>query len=178
MCICNFDTYTMVSFKATQFMELARTQARLFSKDPHKKVGAIFVDPESMAILSTGYNGFCRGIHESDFRWERKNKSKYVIHAEVNGIYNACRRGISLNNSVAVVTMFPCLECAKSLIQCGVTSVVTVKPDYNDERWGGQFRMSMDMFEEVGMKMNFVDSWSEFTNENENEHDHEHSKVR
>ena len=137
-------------------MELARTQARLFSKDPNKKVGAIFVDPESMAILSTGYNGFCRGIHESKQRWERPTKNQYVIHAETNAIYNACRRGICLNNSIAVVTMFPCLECAKALIQVGVTNVVTVKPDFQDERWGAQFRMAMDMFEEVGMKTNLL----------------------
>lgn len=149
---------TMRVDKAVKFFHLAQTQAALFSKDPHHKVGTLFVDPESLAILSTGYNGFCRGIDETcENRWDRPQKYDFVCHAEVNGIYNACRQGVRLNGSTAVVTTFPCLECAKALIQVGVRTVVSRKPDFADERWGRQFKMSTEMFEEVGMKLLYVD---------------------
>lgn len=145
--------------KAKKFYELAKVQANLFSKDPHRKVGALFIDENSYSIRASGYNGFCRGVDETrENRWARPNKYMYVCHAEANGIYNACRDGTSLNHTVAVVTLFPCLECAKAMIQVGVKGVVAPKPDLEDERWGQQFREALDMFEEVGMKIMYVDT--------------------
>ena len=144
--------------KAEKFYQLAKFQAQLFSKDPHRKVGALFIDPNSYVIRAQGYNGFCRGVDETRAsRWERPQKYKFVCHAEANGIYNACRDGVRLDGSTIVVTLFPCLECAKGLIQAGVHSVVAPKPDLEDLRWGQQFRDALDMFEEVGMKIVYVD---------------------
>lgn len=144
--------------KAVQYFKLARYQARLFSKDPSTKVAALFLAPSSLQILSAGYNGFCRGVDETKAsRWERPAKYTYVVHAEQNGICNAARSGVALEGCIAVVTLFPCCECAKALIQVGARTVVAPRPDYDDERWGAQFRRSMESFEETGVRVILLD---------------------
>ena len=73
--------------KIKKFFELSKFQAELFSKDNSTKVCALFVDPESLHILSTGFNGMPRNIDEKiEKRWERPQKYKYIVHAEANGI--------------------------------------------------------------------------------------------
>ena len=145
--------------KAIKYYKLALLQANMFSKDPNCKVGVIFLAKTSLQILSLGYNGFPRKIDETNQnRWERPRKYDYIVHAEVNGICNACRHGTPLENSIAVVTLFPCNDCAKALIQVGVSTIVTIEPDLNDERWGHKFRVSLEMFREVGMEMIFLSS--------------------
>ena len=145
--------------KAEKYFQLAEHFAELFSKDPSRKVGALCLHPESLAILSQGYNGFARGVDEmKPERWEKPVKYKWVEHAERNCIYNACRHGTGLDGSIAVVTMFPCSDCARALIQAGVRTVVTVKPDMEDPRWGSEFLISIEMFQEVGMVMLYVES--------------------
>jgi dCMP deaminase len=142
--------------KATKFLKLAEFQADLFSKDPATKVCAFFIAPESLQILSTGYNGFCRGIEESNQRWERPEKYKYVVHAEANGIFNACRNGVSLKDSICIVTLFPCSNCTKGLIQVGVKEIITKEPDFEHERWGDDFKYSLEMIKEVGIDLNYI----------------------
>jgi len=142
--------------KSSKFLKLAEFQANLFSKDPSTKVCALFIAPESLQILSTGYNGFCRGIEESNQRWERPEKYKYVVHAEANGIFNACRNGVSLKDSICIVTLFPCSNCTKGLIQVGVKSIITKEPDFEHERWGDDFKYSLEMIKEVGIELNYI----------------------
>lgn len=142
--------------KSSKFLKLAEFQANLFSKDPSTKVCALFIAPESLQILSTGYNGFCRGIEESNQRWERPEKYKYVVHAESNGIFNACRNGVSLKDSICIVTLFPCSNCTKGLIQVGVKSIITKEPDFEHERWGDDFKYSLEMIKEVGIELNYI----------------------
>ena len=147
--------------KAVKYFQLAEHFANLFSKDPARKVGALCLHPESFAILSQGYNGFARGVDETkEARWERPAKYSYVCHAEANAIYNACRHGTSLDRSIAVVTMFPCSNCARALIQAGIRVVVTLKPDMNDPRWADEFAISLEMFQEVGMVMLYIEEES------------------
>ena len=147
--------------KAIKYVLLAKYQAQLFSKDPSTKVAAIILEPNSGMVLSTGFNGMPRNINEKvQERWERPLKYRYVAHAEVNAICNAARHGISLNGGVAVVTYHPCVDCCKALIQSGITTVITDKPDDHDERWGGDFALSQSMFKEAGVKMIYVDGKS------------------
>jgi len=145
----NFD-------KQNKFFKLAEFQANLFSKDPSTKVCALFIAPESLQILSAGYNGFCRGIHETEKKWERPEKYKYVVHAETNGIFNACRNGVSLKDSICIVTLFPCSNCTKGLIQVGVKEIITPKPDFEHERWGEDFNYSLEMINEIGIKLTYI----------------------
>ena len=103
------------------------------SKDPNTQVGACIVD-EQNRILSTGYNGFPHGCSDDDFPWNRdeaKGDTKYqfVVHAELNAILNA--GGKSLVGSRIFVSLFPCHECAKAIIQAGVKEVVYLSDKYN-----------------------------------------------
>lgn len=144
--------------KAIKFFKMAKYQASLFSKDPDKKVGAILLAPGSYQILSLGYNGFSRKVDDAvPHRWDRPTKYMYVEHAERNCVYNAARSGTAIENSIAVITMFPCCDCARALIQSGITTVITVKPDMKHPRWGQSFKVSMEMFSEVGMTVILLD---------------------
>lgn len=101
---------------------------RTKSKDNSSQIGAVIVGPDNQ-IVSTGFNGFPRGIDETDVtRWERPIKYAFVEHAERNAIYNAARHGISLRGCTMYMVGFlpavPCTECAKGIIQAGITRFV------------------------------------------------------
>ena len=103
------------------------------SKDPSTQVGACIVD-ENNRILSTGYNGFPQGCSDEEFPWNRddskgETKYKFVVHAELNAILNA--GGKSLVGSRVFVTLFPCHECAKAIIQTGVKEVIYLSDKYD-----------------------------------------------
>ena len=141
--------------KATKYYKLARVTADLFSKDPSTKVGCILLAPESLQVLSLGYNGMPRGICETiPERWERPIKYSYVEHSERNCLYNACRSGTCTNGAIAVTTLFPCCDCCRALIQSGIKTIVTTEPDASDPRWGSDFQVSQIMIEES--KVNLV----------------------
>lgn len=142
--------------KAKKYYKLAQYQAGLFSKDPSTKVAAILIAPDTHQILSTGYNGVCRKLKETNERWTRPKKYDYVIHAEINSICNAARSGIKIENSICVVTMFPCVDCCKALIQSGVDTIVCEKPDLNHERWGESFKISLELFNEGNVNIIYV----------------------
>ncbi len=96
------------------------------SKDPHTQVGACIVS-EDNKILSMGYNGFPIGCSDDEFPWTREgdpleNKYFYSTHSELNAILNY--RGGSLEGAKLYVTLFPCNECAKAIIQSGIKTVV------------------------------------------------------
>ena len=148
----------MESHKAIKYIKLVRYMADLFSKDPNTKVGCLLLAPQSLQILSLGYNGFPRGVNENILdRWERPLKYSFVEHSERNCLYNACRSGVSTLNSIAVTTMFPCSDCCRALIQSGVKTVVTKTPDYELPKWGKDFEISKVMFEESGVAVILFD---------------------
>lgn len=100
--------------------------ASMRSKDPNTQVGACIVSSENK-ILSIGYNGFPMGCSDDEFPWEREGsleetKYAYVSHAELNAILNF--RGGSLEGTKLYVSLFPCNECAKAIIQSGIKTVV------------------------------------------------------
>lgn len=102
------------------------------SKDPNTQVGACIVSPEHK-ILSMGYNGFPLGCSDDEFPWCREgedNKYFYTTHSELNAILNF--RGGSLEGAVIYVTLFPCNECAKAIIQSGIREIV-----YDSDKYDG-----------------------------------------
>lgn len=113
------------------FMGIAILAARR-SKDPSTQVGACIVSQDNI-IISTGYNGMPKGCSDDVFPWTREgedNKYPYVVHAELNAILNA--NGRDLRGSRVYVALFPCNECAKAIIQCGVKEVVYLSDKYKD----------------------------------------------
>ncbi|MBR1854701.1 MAG: dCMP deaminase family protein [Lachnospiraceae bacterium] len=103
------------------------------SKDPNTQVGACIVSQDNK-ILSMGYNGFPSGCSDDDFPWAREGetletKYAYVTHSELNAILNY--RGGSLEGTKLYVSLFPCNECAKAIIQAGIRTVVYDSDKYN-----------------------------------------------
>ena len=97
------------------------------SKDPSCQVGACIV--KDNRIISTGYNGFPRNCDDAKYPWSKgspiatENKYFYVVHAELNAILNS---KIDPNGSTIYVTKFPCNECAKAIIQCGIKNIIYI----------------------------------------------------
>lgn len=140
-----------------RYLSLAK-EVSSWSKDPSSKIGAIAVG-EKGQVLAQGYNGFPRGISHSQKRLnDREVKYKYVVHAEMNLIYNATYNGVSLDKSTVYVTGLPvCSECAKGLIQVGVTNVVMPEMDENTpQTWIDSFEFTKSLFDEAGVKWTFV----------------------
>ncbi len=113
------------------FMGIALLSAKR-SKDPNTQVGACIVD-EDNKVVSIGYNGMPRRIDESKLSWNKgeglDSKYLYVCHAEFNAILNI-RNGFSLKNCTIYVTLFPCNECAKAIIQTGIKKLVYLSDKY------------------------------------------------
>ncbi len=118
------------------------------SKDPSTQVGACIVD-DNHVIVGLGYNGFPRGCHDDQLPWTREDGAKYpyIVHAEANAVMNA-------NNSVAgcriYVSLFPCNECAKIIIQSGITEVI-----YNSDKYAEQeiFKASRKLLTMAGVTL-------------------------
>ena len=114
------------------FMGIAIMSANR-SKDPNTQVGACIVDQDNR-ILTVGYNGMPSGCNDDEMPWDREGEgmaSKYffVCHAELNAILNY-RGGGTLRGSRCYVTLFPCNECAKAIIQSGIRRIV-----YEDDKY-------------------------------------------
>ncbi|MBR1864048.1 MAG: dCMP deaminase family protein [Ruminococcus sp.] len=122
------------------------------SKDSNTQVGACIVS-EDNKILSVGYNGMPTGCDDDEMPWEREGdyletKYPFVCHAELNAILN--RSTGSLKNARIYVSLFPCNECAKAIIQSGIKEVV-----YGDDKYADTdgVRASKRMFDMAGVKM-------------------------
>ena len=104
------------------------------SKDPNSQVGACIVS-EDNKILSMGDNGFPKGCSDDEFPWAREGealdtKYLYVTHSELNAILNY--RGGSLEGAKLYVSLFPCNECAKAIIQSGIKTIVYDNDKYEN----------------------------------------------
>ena len=113
------------------FMGVAKLSA-MRSKDPNTKVGACIVNTKKR-IVGIGYNGFPYGCHDKDFPWGREGdfldtKYPYVVHAEPNAILNSTTK---LDDATLYVTLFPCNECAKLIIQSGIKEIVYISDKYD-----------------------------------------------
>jgi dCMP deaminase len=138
-----------------RFLDLAHLIAS-WSKDPSTKVGAVAVG-EGRQILSTGYNGFPRGVHDDiPARMERPTKYLYVVHAEANLVAHAARHGISLKGATVYTTHYPCAQCAALLINSGIAEVrVDVAGKTNMP--GEHFDAAARMFYEAGVGAQHVE---------------------
>lgn len=116
------------------FMGVAKLSG-MRSKDPNTQVGACIVS-EDNKIMSMGYNGFPKGCSDDEFPWNREsedpvdNKYFYSTHSELNAILNY--RGGSLEGAKLYVSLFPCNECAKAIIQAGIKTIV-----YDSDKYDG-----------------------------------------
>ena len=132
-----------------RFLGLAQHVAT-WSKDPRTKVGAVLVN-ETKQVLSVGYNGFPRGVFDVPNRYEdRPTKLMFVAHAERNALDNCFT---DTRGSTLYVTLPPCNECVKSIIQKGVKRIVSLtssaRPQDNSD-------VAMQMLAEAGVQIDFI----------------------
>jgi len=131
------------------FMQMAHVISNR-SKDPSTQAGAVIATQDNV-VIGLGYNGMLRGIDNDKFPWDRKGdflntKYAYVCHAEENAIYNANN---STKNCKIYCTLFPCNECAKTIIQNGITEVIYSSDKYKEL---DAFKASLKMLNAAGIK--------------------------
>lgn len=132
------------------FMGIALLSAER-SKDPSTSVGACIVS-EDNKILSVGYNGMPIGCSDDEYPWEREGgnldtKYFYVCHAEMNAILNYT--GTHMKGAKVYVTLFPCNECTKAIIQKGITEIIYKSDKYADT---DSVKASKRMMDSAGVK--------------------------
>ena len=142
------DILTLSNKWDIRYLDLAKEIAS-WSKDPSKQIGAVAIG-EKGQVLAQGYNGFPRGIDDSEEKYlDKETKYKYVVHAEMNCIYNATSTGASLQGATLYISGLPtCSECAKGLIQVGVKRVVYQADDIPNI-WAESNERTIDMFSEA-----------------------------
>jgi len=135
----------------------------LRSKDPNTQVGACIVD-KNHRIISTGYNGMVNGCNDIDMPWRRSKgldgKYLYVVHSELNAILHA---RINLEGCKIYVTLFPCNECVKAIIQSGIKEIIYLNDKYkeDDQIISAKFMLDMvninyrQLISDVNIKINF-----------------------
>ena len=133
------------------FMGIAMLSAQR-SKDNHTQVGACIVS-EDKKIVSVGYNGMPTGCNDDEMPWEREGdflntKYPFVCHAELNAILNSAT--VSFKGCTLYVTLFPCNECAKAIIQSGIKKVIYAENKYADSE---AIKAAELMFRMTGVKL-------------------------
>ena len=142
------------------FLGLCEKHAEM-SKDPSTKVGAVIIGPDR-EVRSTGFNGFPRGVLDSDFRLEdRELKLSLVVHGEMNAVLAAARVGVPLKGCTLYVSAQdvngnvwggpPCVRCAVEIIQAGIIEIVSWS-DEAPERWRKSYDLSKKILAEAGVK--------------------------
>ena len=119
--------------------------ARVWAKNSYckrRQVGALIV--KDRMIISDGYNGTPSGF-ENECEDENGNSKPYVLHAEANAITKVAKSNNSSEGSTLYITASPCMDCAKLIIQSGITRIV-----YADE-----YRMTegLDLLEKAGIEI-------------------------
>tara|TARA_B110000037_G_scaffold77380_1_gene92477 strand:- start:198 stop:653 length:456 start_codon:yes stop_codon:yes gene_type:complete len=132
------------------FMCVAKLSAKR-SKDPNTQVGACIVNDDNK-IIGVGYNGLPTGMSDDDFNWSRDGdyldtKYPYVCHAEMNAILNSVC-GLNLKGTTIYVTLFPCNECSKLIVQSGIKKVI-----YSEDKYEGKpcFMASKKILKDCGI---------------------------
>ena len=139
------------------FMSLSHLSGKR-SKDPSTQVGACIVN-QNKRIVGLGYNGMPYGCNDDEYPWEREGdfmntKYAYVVHAELNAILNSTA---PLKNCSIYVSLFPCNECAKAIIQSGITEVVYESDKYAEIFDQLSVKVSKKMFESAGVKLRQIE---------------------
>ena len=124
-----------------------------WSKDTNRKNGAVIVNDDNI-VLSQGYNGFPIGCDDSiECRYERPQKYMFTEHAERNALYFAARNGVAIKGARMYMTMFPCSDCARGIIQSGIRKIIAPTPDVEHPTWGEHFKISLVMFDEANVEV-------------------------
>ncbi|MFZ4786504.1 MAG: CMP deaminase [Rhizobiales bacterium] len=121
-----------------------------------RQVGAAIAFAGSDDILAA-CNTFPDGVADLDWRHEGDGRFVWMEHAERNAIFQAARVGKKLAGASIATTFFPCIDCARAIVQSGFACVATPEPAYHDPVWGEAFARSKIILEEGGVEIVIVD---------------------
>lgn len=128
-----------------------------WSKDKSRKVGCVIVDHRNN-VISLGWNGFPRNVDDDvDSRHERPTKYLFTEHAERNAIYNAAAKGVSLLGTKIYLQWYPCADCARAIIQCGISEIICIEPNWNDITYKEAFAVTKEMLYDAGIMVRFLE---------------------
>ena len=155
-----FENYVAPSWDEMFFKHVYLIASK--SKDTRTKIGAILV--KDKRIISEGYNGMCGKVNDNVLlRNIRPEKYFWYEHAERNSLYFAAKHGISTNGSIMYTNYTPCADCARGVIQAGITEVVIhkqwgdVEILLDQSKWLEQAERSNIMFTEAGVSVRIFD---------------------
>lgn len=121
-----------------------------------RHVGAVLVPPHG-SVRVNGYNTWPAGVRALPERLEGDGRFIWMEHAERNAIYAAARAGIATEGASLASSYFPCTDCARAIVQAGITQLHTLPPDLSDPVWGPSFVNSRVILEEAGVQLHFSD---------------------
>lgn len=127
-----------------------------YSQDVNTKVGSIIISEDDNVEVSSGWNCLPRKMRHTEERNSRPLKYLLTSHSEISAITNAARMGRSTKDKSLVVTMFPCSLCAAAIINAGITKVYSPKPDFNHVQYGESFKLSLEMFSECRVSVEYI----------------------
>lgn len=132
-------------------MDLA-TVAAGGSRDRDTQVGCVIARDGNVLVAAS--NDVVDGAEATLERTTRPEKQVWIEHAERNAIYRAARRGINIDGATAYVTLFPCADCCRAMIQSGIRRVVSATaPDFDHPRWGQHFRHAVSLLDACEVTM-------------------------
>lgn len=148
------------------FINLALENAKM-SKDPSTKVGAVIVG-KNREVRSMGFNGFPRGIADTEERLnDRDKKLSLIVHGEMNAVLNAARGGVSTSDCILYLAATdssglvwggaPCIRCTVEIIQSGIIEIVSPPFKNIPSRWKDSIEQSRLLLQEAGIKYREVD---------------------
>ncbi len=136
-----------------ELLDAAITAARQ-SPNRQRRVGAVLLPLGGHAPLSA-CNTYPHGVHDTELRHQGNGRLIWQEHAERNAIYAAARAGVALEGASLASSYFPCVDCARAIVQSGIRQVHTLPPDLSDPVWGESFIYSRTVLQEGGVEIHF-----------------------
>jgi dCMP deaminase len=139
-------------FPAMTIDELMNLAASAAAESPNRvrQVGAAILLTDGRPPVAA-CNTFPRGVQDIDWRHEGDGRFIWMEHAERNAIYAAARDGRKLAGATIATTFFPCIDCSRAIVQCGIATLVAPAPAYDDPVWGSVFPRSVAILQEGGV---------------------------
>jgi len=134
-----------------RLLELAIASARQSPSRP-RKVGAVLVLADEVTTV-VACNDFPVGVRDLEARHAHPERLLWIEHAERNAIFAAARSGLATAGATLIATFHPCADCARAIVQAGITTLYTLAPDFTDPLWGPAFRCSRVILEEGGVRV-------------------------
>ena len=138
----------------TEDLLAAAIAAARHSPNLVRHVGAVLVSADGRTRLSA-CNTFPHGVQDTPQRHEGNGRLVWMEHAERNAIFAAARAGMATEGATLAASFFPCLDCARAIVQSGIRHLHTLPPAYDDPVWGASFEPSRVILEEGGVALHF-----------------------